>query len=48
MIEVLVLLSIIITTIFLAGITVAFGSKNRHSGRTDHYRGSISSRKEDK
>jgi len=48
MIEVVVLLSIIATTVFLAGITIAFGSKNKRSGRADYYRGSISSRKEDK
>jgi hypothetical protein len=44
MIEVVVLLSIIVTTIFLTGLTAAFGSENKHSGRKDYYGGSISSR----
>ena len=37
MIELLVLLSIIVTTIFLTGIAAALGSENQHSGRKDYY-----------
>ncbi|MHA1926104.1 MAG: hypothetical protein ACXABV_15400 [Candidatus Thorarchaeota archaeon] len=39
MIEIVVLLSIIVTTIFVTGIAAAFGSENRHSGREDYYGG---------
>jgi hypothetical protein len=43
MLEIVVLLAIIVTTVFLVGITAAFGSENQHSGRKEYYEGSISS-----
>ena len=48
MIEVVVLLSIIVTTIFLTGIAAAFGSENKHSGRKDYYEQNISIHREEK
>ncbi len=48
MIEIVVLLTIIVTAIFLTGITASFGSENKHSGRTDYYGKTSSIHMEDK
>ncbi|MHA2142137.1 MAG: hypothetical protein ACXADC_09670 [Candidatus Thorarchaeota archaeon] len=37
MIEIMVLLSIMVTTIFLAIVAAVLGSDTRHSGRKDYY-----------
>lgn len=37
MIEVVVLLSLIITVVYLTSITAAYGSRTQHSGRRDYY-----------
>ncbi|MFX1330429.1 MAG: hypothetical protein ACFE9W_02640 [Promethearchaeota archaeon] len=37
MLEILVVLSIIVTTVFLAGVAAAFDSGSKHSGRKDYY-----------
>jgi hypothetical protein len=38
MIEIVVLLSIIVTAVFMTGIAAALGSDTKHSGRKDYYR----------
>ena len=48
MIEVVVLLAIIVTTIFVTGLAAAFQSETKNSGRMDYYEGRISSRQETK
>ncbi|MHA2004829.1 MAG: hypothetical protein ACW975_10910 [Candidatus Thorarchaeota archaeon] len=37
MIEIVVLLSIIVTAVFMTGIAAALGSDTKHSGRKEYY-----------